>query len=87
MDFLHNYNLRAHNTFGIDVRCRMFADYATADEARQLALWLKEDDRADMPLLIIGGGSNLLLTHDFPGIVIHSVIHAYRSVYKATRSS
>ena len=75
MDFLHNYNLRAHNTFGIDVRCRMFADYATADEARQLALWLKENDRADMPLLIIGGGSNLLLTHDFPGIVIHSVIH------------
>ncbi|MBR4898150.1 MAG: UDP-N-acetylmuramate dehydrogenase [Prevotella sp.] len=75
MEFLHNYNLRAHNTFGIDARCNMFADYATADEAKELALWLKENNRAGMPLLIIGGGSNLLLTQDFPGIVIHSVIH------------
>ena len=30
------------------------------------------------PLLIIGGGSNLLLTKDYDGVVIHSVIKGMR---------
>lgn len=66
-----NYSLRAHNTFGIEARCRRFVEFATTDEARQLA---RELTIADQPLLLIGGGSNLLLTQDFPGTVIHSAI-------------
>ena len=71
MNDLRNYSLRAHNTFGIDARCRRFVEYTSVEEARSIACSLSVADR---PLLIVGGGSNLLLTGDFPGTVIHSAI-------------
>ena len=71
MKDIHNYSLKAHNTFGIDARCRRFLEYATVDEARQVAAVLRA---AGEPFLIVGGGSNLLLTQDFPGIVVHSAV-------------
>lgn len=69
MKELFDYNLLAHNTFGITARCRRFLEYETADEARLVAEKLSAE-----PLLIIGGGSNLLLTGDFPGTVVHSAV-------------
>ena len=71
MNDLRNYSLRAHNTFGIDARCRRFVEYTSVEEARSIACSLSVADR---PLLIVGSGSNLLLTGDFPGTVIHSAI-------------
>ena len=66
-----NYSLLAHNTFGIDAKCRRFLEYETVEEAQQVAEILRE---SAMPFIIIGGGSNLLLTKDFEGIVVHSAI-------------
>ena len=71
MNDLRNYSLRAHNTFGIDARCRRFVEYTSVEEAQSIACSLSATDR---PLLIVGGGSNLLLTADFPGTVVHSAI-------------
>lgn len=71
MNDLRNYSLRAHNTFGIDASCRRFVEYTSVEEARSIACSLSVADR---PLLIVGSGSNLLLTGDFPGTVIHSAI-------------
>ena len=71
MNDLRNYSLRAHNTFGIDARCRRFVEYTSVEEAQSIACSLSATDR---PLLIVGGGSNLLLTVDFPGTVVHSAI-------------
>ena len=71
MKDFHNYSLLCHNTFGIDARCRRFVEYGSAEEAQQLAGSLTPDDA---PLLILGGGSNLLLTADFPGTVLHSAV-------------
>lgn len=67
----HDYSLFKHNTFGIDARCRRFVEFGSVDEARHLVLSLREEDK---PLLIIGGGSNLLLTGDYPATVVHSAI-------------
>ena len=68
---LENYSLLAHNTFGVDAHCRRFLEYATIEEAQQVAQMLRE---SDLPYIIIGGGSNLLLTRDYEGIVVHSAI-------------
>lgn len=65
---LHDYSLLKHNTFGIDACCGRFLEYASVEEARQVAALLDE------PLLIIGAGSNLLLTGDFRGTVVHSAL-------------
>lgn len=71
MKDLKDYSLLAHNTFGIDAKCSRFVEYASVEEAQQLVASLTE---ADQPLLILGGGSNLLLTGDYQGTVLHSAI-------------
>ena len=71
MNIQENYDLARHNTFGISARCKRFIEYTNEDEALQVAAWLKEDTD---PLLIIGGGSNLLLTRDFPGTVVRAAV-------------
>ncbi len=66
-----NVSLRPYNTFGLDVQARYFARFASADELRQL-LQLPEVQAAER--LILGGGSNLLLTQDFDGVVLRNEI-------------
>lgn len=72
MKDFRDYSLKAHNTFGLDARCSRFLEYSTADEACAIAAVLRS---SDTPYIIIGGGSNLLLTRDFDGIVVHSAMN------------
>ena len=71
MKDIRDYSLLAHNTFGIDAKCKRFLEYSSVEEAQQIVAGLTA---ADQPLLILGGGSNLLLTGDYEGTVIHSAI-------------
>ena len=65
-----NYSLKEHNTFGIDAKCAQFLEYSSEAEAKVVAELLRS---SRVPYIIIGGGSNLLLTRDYEGIVVHSV--------------
>ena len=71
MKDIRDYSLLANNTFGIDAKCKRFLEYSSVEEAQQIVAGLTA---ADQPLLILGGGSNLLLTGDYEGTVIHSAI-------------
>lgn len=62
-----NISLLPYNTFGIDVKARLFIEYYSLDELRQV---LKEH-RGER-ILHIGQGSNLLFTKDFDGVILHS---------------
>lgn len=66
-----NYSLKNHNTFGIEANCKRYIEYTSTEEVQQIVRSLTGEDR---PLLILGGGSNLLLTGDYPGTVLHSGI-------------
>ena len=70
-----NYSLLAHNTFGIEAQCTRFLEYADEKEALEVASILRA---SSLPYIIIGGGSNLLLTRDFEGIVVHSACKGIR---------
>ena len=70
-----NYSLLAHNTFGIVAQCSRFLEYSDEKEALEVAAILRD---SSLPYIIIGGGSNLLLTHDFEGIVVHSACKGIR---------
>ena len=64
-------SLRPYNTFGLEASARYFARFGTPDELRQLlALPLVQAG----PRLVLGGGSNLLLTQDFAGVVLKNEI-------------
>lgn len=66
-----DYSLQKLNTFGIDARCRRYVDCWGAEAVQR---FLAERTADDEPMLIIGGGSNLLLTHDWPGTVVRAGI-------------
>ena len=70
-----NYSLLSHNTFGIEAQCARFLEYTDEQEALQVATILRN---TSSPYIIIGGGSNLLLTRDFEGIVVHSACKGIR---------
>ena len=66
-----NVSLLPYNTFGLDVQARYFARFTSADELRQL---LKLPAVQTAQKLILGGGSNLLFTQDFQGVVLKNEI-------------
>jgi UDP-N-acetylmuramate dehydrogenase len=68
MDIRHNISLRSYNSFGIDVSARSFAAFTSVDELVELVS--SNTIRAKEPLLILGGGSNILLTGNIDGWVL-----------------
>ena len=69
--WLSHVDLAGFTSFGVQARARFFARLEQEDELPTL---LQEADDKDLPLLILGGGSNVLLTADFPGLVIHMAL-------------
>jgi UDP-N-acetylmuramate dehydrogenase len=63
-----NISLKQYNTFGIDVNAKEFVSVDTLEELQILCQAFNLNERK---LLILGGGSNLLLTDHFNGMVIH----------------
>lgn len=63
MEIHKNYNLETHNTFGITVQAAECVEVHSVEE-------LREASQTDLPLLILGGGSNILFTQDVEGRVI-----------------
>lgn len=68
-------SLKAFNSFGVEVSARLFAQAHNDDEVRE-ALRLAESH--DLPLLVIGGGSNLLLTRDVEALVLRMASRGIR---------
>lgn len=64
-----NFSLLRHNTFGIDAYCRLFIEYSDISELKDA---LKKVKEMHVPMLHIGGGSNLLFTKDYEGVVLHA---------------
>lgn len=74
-DFHEFYPLRRHNTFGFDVRARLAAHILTESDL----LDALADPRAQgLPLVVLGGGSNVVLTGDVNAPVLLMEIPGYR---------
>ena len=61
------------NTFRMDVKARIFAEYSSVEELRDLLVRYKDEK-----MLHIGAGSNLLFTRDFDGVILHSAMRRAR---------
>ncbi len=60
------YDLSRRNTFGMKVSCRLYVEVTEPEDLLTL-----DFDALPQPLFVMGGGSNLLFTRDFPGTVLH----------------
>lgn len=66
---IDNASLRSHNTFRMDVTARRLITFTSAEDIPTVAAMTDGE-----PRIVIGDGSNLLFTGDFPGAVIRSNI-------------
>ncbi|MBR6118158.1 MAG: UDP-N-acetylmuramate dehydrogenase [Paludibacteraceae bacterium] len=67
MKIERDISLLPYNTFGIDAKAKVFIEYYSLDELRQVLKEYKGER-----ILHIGQGSNLLFTADFNGVILHS---------------
>ncbi|HBR98403.1 MAG TPA: UDP-N-acetylenolpyruvoylglucosamine reductase [Gammaproteobacteria bacterium] len=61
------YSLIDNNTFGFDVVAEAFIRTQCLEEVQEAILWARESKQPVFPL---GGGSNLVLTRNLPGLTI-----------------
>lgn len=81
MIFQKNQSLRAHNTFGLAANAALFSSFSSNQELEKLLA------KAQKPLLVLGGGSNVLLSKDFEGTVLKNEIGGISIVREDSNSS
>lgn len=62
-----NVSVRPFNTFGVEASAALFARVRSLEELQRV---LADRRVADAPLLVLGGGSNVLFTDDFDGCLL-----------------
>ena len=71
MNIKENISLKELNSFHLDVKTKLFVEVFSEDELREI---LSQEPFCALPKLILGGGSNILFTKDFDGLVIKNSI-------------
>ena len=77
LQILENISLKPYNSFAINVNARYFAEIKTAEDLTEL---FQTGLLTSQKLLVVGGGSNILFTHDFDGLIIKISIKGLNSV-------
>ncbi len=66
-----DYPLKSKNTFGLDIKSRFFVEASIADK---ISFSLNYASYNELPIMILGGGSNVLFTKDYEGLIIRPTI-------------
>lgn len=67
-ELAHQFDLQPLNTLAVPARAAYFGRADSLERLRELLDFAR---REGLPLLVLGGGSNLVLREDFPGLVVH----------------
>lgn len=62
-----NFPLKKYNTFGIDVKTRFFV---VCKSEKEITDFITIQQNTTLPLMILGGGSNVLFADDFKGYIL-----------------
>ncbi len=69
-----NFSLKKYNSFGIEAKACYYFSCKTISELRY---FLRKNRKKNLPLFVLGGGSNLLFTKDYAGTIIHPLIKGF----------
>ncbi len=67
MKILEYHSLKKFNTFGIEATAKFYAEFSSVADLKEI---LSDDRFLNTKKLILGGGSNLLFTQNFDGLVL-----------------
>src|ERR1022692_2888358 len=79
MQVYKNYDLKLYNTFQVAAVARQFASFNTVEDLQEIchsAAFNKEHT------LLLGGGSNVLFTRDFDGLVLKNEITGCKTIHE-----
>ncbi len=81
MNFKENFSLKQLNTFGINVTAKYFNTFNNIEELAEI-LYDKEmkKENRQLPTLFLGGGSNILFTKNFDGLVLKNEIIGIKKI-------
>lgn len=66
MEINKNVSLKDLNTFGVNAITALYSEIHNLDDIQDLLEWKAQND---LPVLLLGGGSNLLFKNDYQGLV------------------
>lgn len=69
MTLRENFSLRPYNTFGIECKSKYYISVSNLDQLQEALVFEKKHKEQH---LILGGGSNILFTNDYNGLIIHN---------------
>lgn len=69
MQIRENHNIKALNTFGLSAHARYFCSLHKLGGLRSIMQWA--NTHPELPVMFLGGGSNMLFVKDFPGLLVH----------------
>lgn len=73
MNIQENCSLKKYNTFGVEAKAKYFAEVQSAEELTEILSQynkMSAENPQKLPVMFLGGGSNVLFTKDFDGLVI-----------------
>jgi len=79
MQIFKNHPLKNYNTFGIDSYAKYFTAFSSVDELKNL---FQSGQYKNEPKFILGGGSNILFTKDFDGLVLKNEISGIETIHE-----
>ncbi|MFT4660579.1 MAG: UDP-N-acetylmuramate dehydrogenase [Patiriisocius sp.] len=79
LNLKRNTSMLPYNTFGIDVSAEYFHAFNSASDLSSI---LVSSEIKSKELLVLGGGSNILLTKNFPGVVLKNEIEGFELIHE-----
>ncbi len=79
MNIQQNISLKPFNTFGLEASAQYFVEVNTVEELKDI---LQNPDFKNLDKLFLGGGSNLLLTKNYEGLVIKIALKGVEKVFE-----
>jgi len=76
MQVHENYSLKKYNTFGIDAMAKYFTTFSSTDSLEELL----DRHKNIFSKMILGGGSNVLFTKDYNGLVLKNEVSGIKIV-------
>ncbi len=67
--FSENHPLKSYNSFGVEASARYFFEFT---EPEDLDIFVNANETwKNLPLFVLGGGSNVLFLNEFEGLILH----------------
>jgi UDP-N-acetylmuramate dehydrogenase len=83
MNIQQNISLKKYNTFGIDAAAKYFAAFSSVDDLKNCLQFAQpQTENNKLQTLILGGGSNMLFTKNYDGLVLKNELKGIELVNK-----